>query len=202
MSGKPTPNRLKSWRKHRGLTQESLAARVGVAHSTIQRIENGRVHLTDERAVLLASALGCRPADLFAGDVSPTGLPVRAVPVISWVQATAWSPDVASIDPGAYDDVIYHASNRVHLIALKVNGDSMDRIASCGSMIIVDTNDLELRDKSYYIFRRAGSTTFKRWRDAPPRIEPYSTNPEHETTFVDGDVEVIGRVIEVITRLT
>lgn len=201
MNAHAIPNRLKEWRKHRSITQERLAEAVGTSHSTIQRIENGKIRLSDYWAMRLASALRCEPSELFAGNVQPTSAPIRAVPQISWVQATALSPEANPLEKGDYEDIVYYASKRENLIALRVKGDSMDRVAPDGSLIIVDTDDLDILDGKYYIFRCGGDATFKRWRKTPPRLEPCSTNPQHDPLFVSGGCQVIGRVTDVIVRL-
>ena len=195
------PNRLKAWREHRELTQEKLADLVGTSHSQIQRLESGKRPLTDRWALRLAPALRCNPEDLYGSDVSPLQAPVRIIPQISWVQASDLSPEPDFLSQGDYEDVVYYPSKRESLIALHVRGTSMNRVAPEGSIIIVDYEDVELFDGRCYIFRFDGDTTFKRYRDNPPRLEPYSTDPQHEPIFVDGPVEVVGHVIHVLTQL-
>ena len=86
------------------------------------------------------------------------------------------------------------------IIALRVSGESMNRIAPDGSIILVDTRDDELRDGKRYIFLSGGETTFKLYRANPARFEPESTMP-HDTIFPSGRVEIVGRVIKVMTDL-
>lgn len=59
-------NRLKALRLLRDLTQEELAEKVGVTHSTIQRIESGKRQLTEDMVMRLARALSVHPGELFA----------------------------------------------------------------------------------------------------------------------------------------
>ena len=61
---------IKEWRKHRGLSQEQLAERVGVAVSTISQLENGRQGYSQATLEALAEALNCQPADLLMRDPS------------------------------------------------------------------------------------------------------------------------------------
>lgn len=66
----PNPKPLKprfffrEWRKHRGMTQEDLAAEVGVTASSISQLETGKQGWTDATLIALADALHCQPADL------------------------------------------------------------------------------------------------------------------------------------------
>jgi len=58
-------NRLKELRTARNLTQEALAAEVGVTRQTIISIEKGRFVPSVRLALLLARALGSRLEDIF-----------------------------------------------------------------------------------------------------------------------------------------
>jgi len=62
----PTP--LAFWRKHRGFTQASLAAKVGVSQSYIAQIETGRRTGEVDLYRRLAEALSLTIEDLVAGD--------------------------------------------------------------------------------------------------------------------------------------
>lgn len=58
------PLHLAAWRKHRGLSQEQLAERIGVTQGMISHLENGRSDYTGHLLDSLADALQCEPADL------------------------------------------------------------------------------------------------------------------------------------------
>jgi len=55
---------FREWRRHRGLSQEQLAARVGRAISWVSQVERGSIAYTEETLDLLAEALNCTPVDL------------------------------------------------------------------------------------------------------------------------------------------
>lgn len=55
---------IREWRKHRGLTQEQLALRMGVARSYISLVEKGLRRYDQPFLEAAADALNCRPADL------------------------------------------------------------------------------------------------------------------------------------------
>lgn len=80
--------------------------------------------------------------------------------------------------------------------ALKVEGDSMDRISPEGSIIVVNRADRTLVAGKSYVFSVRGKTTYKLWRPEPPRLEPFSTNPGNQTIFINKktDFDVVGRV--------
>jgi transcriptional regulator with XRE-family HTH domain len=60
--------RLRRARAERGITQVELAARTGVAHSTIVRIERGQARPKIETLGRFAEALGVDPKWLAFGD--------------------------------------------------------------------------------------------------------------------------------------
>ena len=64
---------LKAWRKHRGLTQEQLAERVGVTHGLISQLETGRTGYSQPLLEAAASALNCRPGDLINASPDDPG---------------------------------------------------------------------------------------------------------------------------------
>lgn len=87
-------------------------------------------------------------------------------------------------------------------LALRVEGDSMDRIAPDGAVIIVNRNDRKLVRHKFYVFSDQGATTFKRYVDKPvKRLEPFSTNPTHEPIYPTTSVDVVGRVYRVMLDL-
>lgn len=61
---------VRDWRKHRKLSQEELADRLGVTHGLISQLERGITGLTHDRLESLAEVLGCSAADLLSGPPS------------------------------------------------------------------------------------------------------------------------------------
>lgn len=61
---------LRQWRDHRGLTQETLAERVGMSVSNISQLERGLQGYSDEGLSALADALQCEPGQIL--NVDPT----------------------------------------------------------------------------------------------------------------------------------
>lgn len=68
---KPRPKYyFKEWRKHRGMTQEDLAAAIGTHSSSISQLETGKQGFSDTTLLAIADALSCTPADLLTRDPS------------------------------------------------------------------------------------------------------------------------------------
>lgn len=66
---------FREWRKHRGLTQEALASRVGLSTPSISQIETGKQGFTDSTLEALADALSCEPGDLLMRDPTDAEAP-------------------------------------------------------------------------------------------------------------------------------
>jgi phage repressor protein C with HTH and peptisase S24 domain len=78
----------------------------------------------------------------------------------------------------------------------------MNLIAPEGSTIIVDVSRKDPVDKMFYVVaNNGGEATFKQFKNNPPRLEPCSTNPTHETIFPHGEILIVGRVVRVIHDL-
>lgn len=184
---------LRKLRRTSGLSQAALATKAGVSQQLISQLENG-VNTTTKELPAIAYALGVAVHEIdedYAPDV--TGVPTTTVPLVSWVSAGALTQDdilgealgkvrVADIPPGDW-------------IALRVEGDSMDRISPPESIILVNRRDKQLVTNACYVIAdQDGNATYKRFRSNPNRFEPVSTNPDHEPIFPDNEVPVIGRV--------
>jgi phage repressor protein C with HTH and peptisase S24 domain len=89
-------------------------------------------------------------------------------------------------------------------IALRVEGESMDRIAPNGSIIFVNRNDKVLFNGGYFVVRYQSETTFKRFLaddKSPPRLVPFSTQTGFNDIFPNADFYVVGRVEKVVMSL-
>ena len=66
---------IREWRKHRGLTQEQLAERIGMDKSYLSKIESGKRRYDQPFLEAAAVVLQCEPADLIIRDPSdPDGI--------------------------------------------------------------------------------------------------------------------------------
>ena len=135
-----------------------------------------------------------------AGNVRQTDTPLHEVPLVSWVQAGKLTETNDPYAVGDAEDFIAVANKRNTLIALRVVGSSMNRIAPEGCIIIVDFGDKSLISGRYYVLKYDGQATFKRYRTDPVRLEPDSTE-SHDSIFIDQEVEIVGRVVQVINHL-
>ena len=64
------PHYIKEWRKYRGLTQEQLAERIGIARSYLTKIERGTRRYDQPFLEAASDALRCEPGDIIMRDPS------------------------------------------------------------------------------------------------------------------------------------
>lgn len=148
----------------------------------------------------LAEVLGVSVQWLLTGEgniTSPGGLlpqPKLRVPLISWVSAGVMAfPDVSEEIQGWVEEAGLDPNG--DWIALRVVGDSMDRISPPESIIFVDRKDQVLVPNACYVISNGdGEATYKRFRPNPMRFEPVSVNPNHETIYPTREPLIVGRV--------
>ena len=188
MATNAPPNQIAAVRKRVGLKIEELAERAGLSTTYVWRMERGERNVSLKNLQKLADALGVAPSDLIESK------PVADVPILSWVSAGMMARD--DVQQDVVGEIrMSDLDPRGEWMALRVEGDSMDRISPPGSLILVDMTDKALVPNACYIITDGDSqATYKRFRSNPPRFEPVSTNPSHQPIFPDGEPAVIGRV--------
>lgn len=186
-----------------GLSESAACRKAGLSPDAIRNfrrdLANGKSRSMNAATLeALAPVLKTTVNWLLTGEGSEEpahNVAVTMVPKISWVSAG----HLASVDAV---DTLEHAP-RVPVadlgpgdwILLDVDGDSMNRISPPGSMIAVNRRDRRLvANACYVITTEEGEATYKRYRPAPDRFEPVSTNPIHEAIFPEGPVTIVGRV--------
>lgn len=195
IGGMDIPKTLTRIMSANGWRQGDLAKALGVKQPTISRYLKGMDpggEVREEIKKLAAEALD-------EGVGSTPILRGLYAPLISWVSAgNLRSPDaIAEID-GAPRIYAPDLEQKGDWIALRVEGDSMDRISPPESVIFVNLKDRRLVPNACYVIADTdtGEATYKRWRPSPDRWEPVSVNPAHEPFFPPEDqvIKVIGRV--------
>jgi SOS-response transcriptional repressor LexA len=198
MKGKYPNGLLEALDRRPDVSQADLAKAANTSPQQISRLVQGEREMTALWAEKLAPPLRTSPETL----VFP-GLKRFRAPVLSWVSAgrLVGQEGVKRSDVRKY----------VHLadlpkgdwIVLEVEGDSMNRIAPDGSFICVNLADQRPINDQFFVFAtEEGEATFKRFRDGnPPRLQPFSFNPDHETIQVSGELLIVGRVGRVIHDL-
>lgn len=181
------------------LSQAKLAKAAGTSQQQISKLINGEREMTAHWAEKLAPMLLTSPERL----VFPNLKSSRA-PLLSWVSAgkLTHQEGVRKSDVRKY--LVLGDLPKGDWVVLEVAGDSMDRVAPEGSYICVNLSDQRLVNDKFYVFSSAqGDATFKRYRSGnPPRLQPYSTNPDHETLPLTDGMTCLGRVSRIVHDLT
>lgn len=195
-------NSLYKERRRAKLSRPKLADLVGCHEQTIVKHEGPNWELTREWRDRYAAALGISPDRLLPADLlSKVDAQVTEVPIISWTSAGAPMEALQNLPEDA--ETVLISTDKQGLYAVRVSGESMNRVAPDGSIVICDPLDKSLVDGRRYIIRIGNETTFKRYRgnNGPVRFEPESFNPDFATFYADQPFEVIARVIHVQTDL-
>lgn len=88
---KDMPNRIRYWRKLRGMTLETLGERVGFTHTQISNLERGMRQLNLATMRKIARELGCAPADLLNDGDAGLRLDAEEAALIDELRATGTS---------------------------------------------------------------------------------------------------------------
>lgn len=202
--------RVAARRKTLRLSQAELAALVGMKQQGIDSIERGEVkrpRMLRELAHVLKTTqewLLYQRGPETAGESLPD---VTWVPQISWISAGQLASANADLPVEDMPLLAFVDLGRGEFFALRVQGDSMDRVSPEGSIIVVNRADRELVAGKCYVFAIRGETTYKAWRPGrsgePPYLEPLTTNTAlNKPIFFKGkSPPVVGRVYRSIIDL-
>jgi SOS-response transcriptional repressor LexA len=122
-------------------------------------------------------------------EQQPPALPrpreiARKVQILDHVPAGKLRQAMSQVANDDGDHVVLGGLGNGEFIALTVDGDSMDKMVPHGAKIVVDTADRELVSGKPYVFVGRDGYSLKLWKHNPPRWAPYSTNPDHEPTYL------------------
>lgn len=191
---------LRQLREARGLSRQRLAKLLGCDQSYIVKLESGERRLKADWMARLEHALNVEPGTLM-NNVDSGAAPIQNVPVLGW--SSAGRPMEAVSQPAS--EYVPVPSTSTTLAAVRVRGQSMDRVAPNNSLIVYDYQMTDLFDRGLYLIELGGEVTFKRYRssDGPSRFEPDSTESGHSTIYPAPGVEVriVGRVVYAVRAL-
>ena len=155
--------------------------------------DNLRQGTTIDTIFAIAHVLQTSASWILEGFGSPES---RQVPLVSWVSAGSLAQPEVPVEDLAHLPMIQAPDlPDGEWIALRVVGDSMDRISPPESVIFVNRRDKRLIPNGCYVIAgEDGEATYKRFRPDPMRFEPVSINTEHEAIFPDAEPIIIGRV--------
>ncbi|WP_065649037.1 MULTISPECIES: helix-turn-helix domain-containing protein [Pantoea] len=145
MQNQETPGqRIRARRKILKLTQQQLAADVGVSHVAISQWEKNETLPRGEHLLRLAELLQCPAAWLFDGEGEPFAVvsshsSVRAVPLLTLQQVTGWL-DETRLQLQREADRFLYCDNAVSdsAVAVQLNDHSMQPAFLPGDLLIFE----------------------------------------------------------------
>jgi len=184
------------------MSQSGLARAANVSQQLISRLESG-LDLTTKKLPEIARSLNVSAYEIDENFSPEDTSSIVTAPLISWVSAGQLeTPDYSGFDADTERRAAAGLDPKGNWIALKVNGDSMDRISPPDSIVFVNLKDRRLVPNACYVIQDTdGGSTYKRYR--PGRWEAVSTNKKHKPYLVKGDrgPAVIGRVKRTVLDL-
>ncbi|WP_415720509.1 LexA family protein [Photobacterium ganghwense] len=211
-------SRLKRFREDKGMSQRSLAEKCGWGASRIGNYEAGVRSINLDDAEVIAKHLDIKPYQIlfdsedlieFANvskiDIQPSY--IQKFPVLSSVQAGAWTEAVESYPPVDADEW-YETTERTskRCFWLRVQGDSMTSAIGLsfpeGTLVLVDP-EREFENGSLVVAKLidVNEATFKKLViDAGQKfLKPL--NPSYPTLPINGNCKIIGVVVDAKMKL-
>lgn len=203
MKGK-FPNGLQAAMDRRAVGYTAFARIFDMNRQTVERYAKWQRKLTAPIAEKFAPELGVSPEELLL----PDGGAVQRVPLLDKVQAGRLTASASQIPVEDVPLLAFADLGRGEFFALRVEGNSMDRISPEGSTIVVDRTDKQLVGGKPYVFSlRGGEATYKLWHPPTPAepayLEPHSWDNSNKPQFIKRmkDLFVVGRVLRSIIDL-
>lgn len=213
-----TKSVIRTRRKLLGLTEQQLADKVGVSRGSIQMWERGDTAPKRGNQQAVADALGITVAELMglqtsakvvrisgpAADAVEAMASMGAVPLISWVQAGAWSDVSDPFLPGQADEWLpCPVAHGPHTYAVRVRGESMFNPAgrpsyADGDIIFVDpSREAKHGDRVIVRLDDHAEATFKQLLIEDGRKLLKALNPEWAPRYIpiNGNATITGVVI-------
>lgn len=197
-------NRLAQVRDHAGMTQQQVAAAIGVTTTGYQNWEYGNTPIKATALRELAKLFGCTTDYLL--NISDIKV---AVP-----SATRMLPVFGSISAGTprealtQSDVMHETPERLYLeheraFWLTVSGNSMNRLFPDGSLVLIDPDEEVRNGDIAVVFVNGDDATLKRvyFEGNAIRLHPESYDPEYRDRVIDPsdpdapEVRIIGKAV-------
>ena len=135
--------RIRTRRIQAALSQEALAARIGISAGYLSKIESASRRLDVRLLERIARALGCSTAELVREEISGANVsgpvPLRWIPILSKVSAGDPKEYTDGGYPPGYADSFVPCPadlTDVHAFALEIEGDSMEPRFPHGTVVI------------------------------------------------------------------
>lgn len=193
--GTMTPQEIRDELDALGIKVRDLAQLSGVPENYLSKVfgKAGR-KIQHNEMIAIERALASKRAEIEGTDASELDrAPLPKIPLLG--EVPAGSPQEAIEISGKWHPVT-DPDTPPRAYALRIKGDSMDKLVPDGATITVDPDDRDLWDGAQYVVRtQDGEATFKEYHANPARLVPLSSNPAHMPIKLgDEPIEILGRV--------
>ena len=206
-------NRLRELRMAKAMTQDELGELLGVKKAAVCKYETGRVALPNEAVLKLCDLFGTTADHLMGrsqtlpfakpvSEVSSLLMPIEeavGVPLLGRVHAGL--PMLAEENITEYIPLPAMDVRSGDYFYMEVEGDCM--IGDCipeGALVLVRAQK-RVENGQVAVVRIEDEVLVRRVKWMPPHLVLISSNVKYEPMIVSsGDVEVVGRVVEVRIR--
>lgn len=197
-------NRLAQVRDHAGMTQQQVAAAIGVTTTGYQNWEYGNTPIKATALRELAKLFGCTTDYLLNISDIKVAVPsaARMLPVFGSI--SAGTPREALTQ----SDVMHETPERLYLehersFWLTVSGNSMNRLFPDGSLVLIDPDEEVRNGDVAVVFVNGDDATLKRvyFESESVRLHPESYDPEYRDRVIDAsdpdapEVRIIGKAV-------
>lgn len=203
-------DRIRSRRKELKLTQKDLATALkGVSHVAVSQWESNTTKPNAENILDLSTVLQCDISWLLRGsgesNVMPASIGVTKVPLISYVQAGAWTGiDDFRETCGDYEYILTDLDVSGDAFALKIKGDSMEPEFIEGDIVIIDPKVEPHAGEFVAAINGDYEATFKKYRPLEDldeygrqHFELVPLNPDwHSMSSLKQEIRIIGTMVE------
>ena len=194
--------KIKMLRKQNKISQEELAELTGYSNrSSITKIEQGKVDISETKITLFANALGTTPAYLLGWeDENVENTSALKIPVLGNVAAGI--PISAVEDILDYEEVPSSWQSQGEFFALRIKGDSMQPRMESGDVVIVKQQSDANSGDTVIALVNGDDATCKRLEKTDNGIMLVSTNPKYPPMFFSKEdiatkpVVILGKVVE------
>lgn len=194
--------RIKYYRKERGLTQNELAEKTNLSRSHIASIERNIYTPSISTLTEIANALNIESSILISENTTLERKTRNSIqiPVLGTVQAGI--PIEAVEDVLDYEEIAPEMAAHGEYFALRVKGSSMEPRMRDGDVVIVRKQADVNHDDTAIVLVNGNEATIKRVLKSEAGIMLAPNNPAFEPKFYSNKdiaelpVQIIGRVVE------
>lgn len=215
-------SKIKERREKIGMSVEEVARKLGVARTTVYRYESAEIEKMPVSVLFdLANILRTNPfylmgincdEDITLQNMSEEELEeyerIREKNIVKVYGKIAAGQPIEAIEE-VIDEIVcpYPKLNKTNLIALQVNGDSMNKVIQNGDYAIIRRQEEVESGEIAAVLIDRQDATLKKFYKLPDRVilYPMSTNDIHQPIEITADepkeIEVIGKFMCGVTPL-